>query len=128
MNYGNVLGFIIWGIVAVGIGGLGIYLLASSIQCKRDAKDSLSWPSVVGEITDIKVNIHGEQKNKNFQFIPIVNYVYQVGAYIYDGNKITFGRGPIFNRQHPVDNFISQYQPGESVKVYYHPKKTTRLY
>lgn len=123
MNYGNIFGFIIGGVVTVGIGGLGIYLLASSIQCNRDAKESLSWPYVVGEITDIKINIHGEQDNKNFRFMPIINYVYQVGVQIYDGNKITFGRGPMFKSQQTAENFMAQYQPGKRIKVYYHPKK-----
>lgn len=123
MNNISPLGLIIWGFVELGLGGLGVYLLLSSLRAKRDAKESLSWPTVAGEVTDVRVNIDGDPESGKYRFIPIVKYAYEVNSRIFDNDKITFGQGPIFTMQQTADDFLKQFPPGAEVKVYYHPEK-----
>lgn len=123
MNNFSPFGLIIWGFMELGLGVLGVYLILSSLLARRDAKESLSWPYVIGIVTDVRVNIDGDPESSKYRFIPIEKYAYEVNARIYDSDKITFGQGPVFNMQQTADDFIKQFPPGAEVKVFYHPGK-----
>lgn len=119
----STIGFLIWGLVSLGLIGLGIYLLVSSQQSKRDAENSLNWPSVTGLVTEVSVKVDGDQERGKFRFMPVVEFVYDVNGKIYDGDKINFGQGPIFDTQEAADKFLEGFPPGSEVEVYYDPNQ-----
>lgn len=122
----TMVGFIIFGLVSIGMGGLGVYLLVSSLKNKRDAKESLGWPMTVGQVTEVSVKVDGDSDSAKYRFTPSVHYVYDVNSRIYDGKRLNFGRGPTFNKQELADQFLEDYPPGGEVNVFYDPNNPNR--
>ena len=126
MNSNSIFGLMIGGLVSLGLGGLGIYLLFSSLRSKRAAEESLSWPFVVGIVSDAHIKIDGDQERGKFKYYPKVIYAYDVDAKIYDGNKISFGQGPSFSSQQKAEDYLATYKPDAEVNVYYNPKRPSQ--
>ena len=122
MTVNITLGLIIWCIVALGLGGLGIFLVFTSRRDKQKALASVDWPTVNGEMTHTTVHVDGGQDG-HFHYIPQIQYVYQVGSQVYDGDKMAFGKAVRYKTHEEAEGILAYYPVEEVVKVYYNPQK-----
>jgi len=89
--------------------GLSLWLRARSQEC-------LSWPSVLGRITESRVDDEHIEMTK-----PILRYHYEVGGRAYVGFRASFSGYGVSRAA--MDELLKPYVCGSSVRVYYNPKR-----
>lgn len=122
MTVNITLGLIAYILVALGLGGLGFFLIFTSHRNKQKALASADWPVVSGEVTHTTVHVNGGQDG-HFRYIPQIQYVYQVGAQVYDGDRRTFGRAARYKTHDEAEGILARYPVEGVVNVYYNPQK-----
>lgn len=115
------LGFLIWGLVSLGLGGLGGYVIYAAIRSTRECDDSDKWPFTVGKITEFQLKADRDDEGRKIRYIPQISYVYQVEGKILDGKRIRFGRAPSFRSKYDAEEFLESYPVGAEINVFYDP-------
>lgn len=109
--------------IALVVGGMvavfGMYMLKHAVTCYKTAVASPSWPTIDGQITDIRLwgkrNIDGEMKDAEKL---IIEYNYEIEGLNYTGRSATF-----YTLVYPKTvEFYDRYFSTRDVKVYYNPK------
>jgi hypothetical protein len=94
-----------------------------------DANASKNWTGLSGTVTSSAVkqvdNVLPSRYSRNYHFQPAITYEYTVKNKTYQQNHVSFP-DPSFEDERKAQEFIAQYQPGDSVKVYYDPKDPQR--
>ncbi len=116
---GTTLAYICGGIIALFIGGLGIFLIIHSQRSKRKAMQSQSWPVVKGIITETNVRSH--EHDETVRYVPVVRYAYEVNGQRYEGKKIAFGSEMEFPSRHKAEDYLAEYPVDAEVSVFYNP-------
>ncbi|MCZ6616688.1 MAG: DUF3592 domain-containing protein [Gammaproteobacteria bacterium] len=90
---------------------------------ERKVKQSLSWPSVAGEITCSKVVRRGSGGNsgQGSTFRADVQYSYEVGAKPFRGDKVCVGVDVGTGSRTRAEERCRRYGNGSVVSVYYNP-------
>jgi len=97
------------------LGGVGVYRY-------RIGKESSQWPSVQGKIT--YAHAQSSRTNKRNQYLPSVNYTYNINGKNYTGTRITASdeyQKTLIGAQ----NILKAYPVGAQVSVYYDPANPT---
>ena len=122
--------------------GLGLFILLIAVFCaflarwrmgvdKRNAKlfaDSMNWPTVPGEITDVRidqtrtmmVSNSSDTTSETVRYQPKVDYLYAVGGQQYQGSRINFTIMD-FSFENRARKAIENYKVGATLPVAYDP-------
>jgi len=104
--------------------GIGAFLIYKSIQDRKKADASQSWPSAGGQIIEARVDrsMHTDSDgDTSYSYTPKVEYSYTVAGSSYQGKKISFGLAQGYNSAHKAQEIISRYPQGKQVMVCYDP-------
>jgi hypothetical protein len=106
-------------------GGIGVFLVISSLRNQKKAEVSKSWPGTAGTIlrTEVKQSqgTADEQGVSQTSYYPFVEYDYFAGGQSYRSDKIAFGARRTYNSQSEAASILSKYPEGGQVQVYYNP-------
>ena len=87
----------------------------------HEAARSLVWPSVIGEVEDVRVKKHEHHSRYStwYDYEPIIGYEYEFDATRYRDTRIGWYETR-YSEHAEAQHFIDQnYQPGKKVKVFY---------
>ncbi len=103
-----------------GLAIFAVYMLNHAIANYRRADASLTWPSVNGRLTDVRLwgkrNIGGEMKPADKL---AVEYIYELNGKKYTGRSPTF-----YTLVYPrTVEFAERYSSREEVEVHYNPNE-----
>ena len=103
---------------------LGAVLLWQGWRKQQNVKASMDWPYVPGRVTAASVRKVMERTDAQSRditnYVPLVQYEYQVGNQIYQGNRLAF-QEQSFTSQRKAFNLVAGYQPGGAVWVFHDP-------
>lgn len=122
---GSTVAMVCAGLIAFGIGGVGIFLIILYFRNKQKAKASETWPRTKGRInfTDVRVDEYEDEDSSKIRYIPVVRYEYHVGGENYESKRISFGSEPSFVIRKKALQFLEVYPEGQEVDVFYNPEK-----
>jgi hypothetical protein len=109
------LGGLVLGLILLAVGVQSVVYGARIIQ---DARVSLSWPTVRGQVTESTVST--DNSDGFIEYRASVTYEYTVGGQQYVGSRICF-LDEIFPDPEPARDRAAQYPVGASVDVFYRP-------
>lgn len=105
---------LLWGIASCYFG----------LRNLRLAQQSLSWPSVPGQITVSEIQSHNFGELGDAVDFPVVRYSYSVRGVKYEGSRISYGDGDIRNLGlAAATEIVDCYRKGEELSVYYNPDR-----
>lgn len=113
---------IFFGVYAILLFLLGIWLMWESLRCISLERDSSSWPSVIGRITYAQIE---NRTNNRFRNVPAVGYTYQVGSKKYFRETI-YPECCIGGRLHWAQSVIARHPSQSTCRVYYMPSNPGR--
>jgi hypothetical protein len=103
---------------------LGAVLLWQGWRRQQKVKASMGWPYVPGRVIAASVRKVVERVDAQARditnYVPLVQYEYQVGNQIYQGNRLAF-QEQSFTSQKKAFNLVAAYQPGLAVWVFHDP-------
>ncbi|RLE23705.1 MAG: hypothetical protein DRJ08_02130 [Acidobacteria bacterium] len=109
---------------ALIFGGLGIFLLFSSIQNLKMVHASKSWPHVQGAVVSsnvVRVLKSTDKKGKrHYSYKGDVRYNYRVEGQEYLSGRISFGDYSTNTPAH-AQEVVAEYPVGKKVQVYFDP-------
>ncbi len=91
----------------------------------REAKESMSWPSVKGRIVEsriekkIKYKYDGREKKREVSYIPHIGYEYMVDGQHYSGSRVSFNG--ISTTYWGAKRLVDRYPENKMVDVHYNP-------
>jgi len=103
----------------------GIFSIFWSMRSRKKAAESGGWPAVVGVISNalLKKNVSTDSDGfSSTTFTPTVEYQYNVGGYVYTGNRITFGFAKSYSRKKKAREAMAAYPVNGQVNVFYNPQ------
>ena len=103
---------------------LGAFFLWQSWRTRQKLMASMSWPYVPGRMIGAGVRqevTRGDaQTSDQVTYLPTVQYEYQVGAQVYQGNRFALqDRG--YSSSKRAFNLVKGFQAGTPVWVFYDP-------
>jgi hypothetical protein len=110
------LGGLVLGLIFLAIGVQSMVYGAHIIQ---DARASLSWPTVRGQVTESTVST--DDSDGFIEYRASVTYEYAANGRQYVGGRISF-LDESFPDPEPARDEAAQYPVGASVNVYYNPE------
>jgi len=103
---------------------LGAVLLWQGWRRQQKVNASMSWPYVSGRVTASSVRQVVErgdaQTRDTTNYVPVVQYEYQVGDKTYQGNRFAF-KEPSFSSQRKAFKLVAGFAAGSPVSVFYDP-------
>jgi hypothetical protein len=110
-------------------GGAGFFLIYRSLQSRKQAEASQSWPSTPGVVAESRVTSStstDSDGDTSTTYSPHVEYTYQVGGQEYRGKDITFGFKQGYGNPSKAEEMVTRYPEGSPVTVFYDPAKPQR--
>jgi hypothetical protein len=103
---------------------LGALLLWQGWHRQQKVKASMSWPYVPGRVNAASVRqvvTRGDAETRDVtNYVPFVQYEYQVGAQIYQGNRLAFEEKG-FGSHKKAFQLVQAFPAGHPVWVFYDP-------
>lgn len=99
-------------------------ILLNYRKVRRELKNSLEWPSVMGKITSSNVEEgvwYSRTKGNTSIYYPEINYLYTVMGKEYDGNRVMFASNIGTPNRKEAYNLLKRYPENTAVKIYYDP-------
>jgi hypothetical protein len=121
----NIFVFLCGGILIAVMFFGGIFSIFWSLRSRKKAAESGGWPAVVGVITNalIRKNVSTDSDGyTTTTFTPTVEYQYNVGGYVYTGNRISFGFAKNYSRKKKAQEALTPYPHNGQVNIFYNPK------
>ncbi len=120
----QIFGLICMGLfILVFIGGGG-YLIYRSIQDRKKAKASLSWPSTTGRVIESRV-IESRSTDSDGDisttYKPYIRYEYQVVGATFTSDKLSIGPAVSTSNYRKSEEKVRRMPPGTPVTVFYNP-------
>ena len=114
-----VLGLVCWPICA--------WFIVTGRAARAQALASQTWPTAPGTVLASKVDtsLRLLSKNRDYKYVPMVSYAYEVAGKRYEGDVIQFGLTEAAS-QSVAEQTIKPYPAGGKVKVSYDPKDPTK--
>jgi len=113
------------GLVLLGCFAGGVWMIVHTINSKRKAEASQSWPGVQGTVTKTWIQNIETQDSEGMTsttFKPRVSYEYSVGGQAYSGERLAFGAGKAYGRHRKAEEVLAAYPVNGAVTVYYDPQ------
>lgn len=114
--------FTIGNVVAIGLCGIGTYILMATIHTVRKARAIRSWPVTTGRITTS--DVHGKLSRVGSTYSPIheplIAYRYTAGDRKYTGHRISLVETNTSSRT-LAESKSALYPSGAEVTVHYNP-------
>ena len=118
-------GLLCGGGLALVFGGIGAFLIYQSIQQRKKAGASQSWPSTAGQITHASIS-HStstdSEGDTTDSYSPHLSYTYQVLGSQYTGDKISIGFQQSFSNRNKAAEILAHYPEAAQVAVFYNPQ------
>lgn len=110
-----VLALVCWPICA--------WFIVTGRAALAQARESRSWPTAPGTVLASKVDtsLRLLSKNRDYKYVPMISYTYEVAGKRYEGDVIQFGLTEAASRS-VAEQTIKPYPVGGKVKVFYDPK------
>ena len=103
---------------------LGALLLWLGWRGQQKMKASMAWPYVLGKVVAASVRQvveRGDAQTRDItNYVPFVQYEYQVGGQNYQGNRLAFQEKG-YNSHKKAFKLVAAYPAGNPVSVYYDP-------
>ena len=103
---------------------LGALLFWQAWRRQQKVKASMSWPYVPGRVIAASVRQvveRGDAQTRDItNYVPFVQYEYQVGGQNYQGNRLAFQEKG-YNSHKKAFKLVAAYPAGNPVSVYYDP-------
>ncbi len=120
------LAILFGGMFALCFGGVGVFLLTRFRAARREAAQSLRWPSTPGRIifSDISSVTSSRlvDEDQSTTYAPMIEYTYTVLGTEYHGKRIGFtGGGTTSGMRGEAARMIKPYPVGSTTNVYYDP-------
>jgi Protein of unknown function (DUF3592) len=93
----------------------GAALVGLSLWLRSRSKQCLHWPSVIGQVTESRVDDTHVDMTK-----PVLRYRYEVGGQAYVGFRASFSGHGVSRAA--MDQLLRPFPQGSTVKVYYNPQ------
>ena len=125
-NLPNAFGLICGGFFFVLVFALGLGLLLYSVNSKKKAGESISWPAAPGTITVSEVRqsrTTDDDGNISIHYYPHIEYNYFAGGQTHTGKQVSFGGIRGLNSAAQADPTLQKYPVNSNVMVYYNPQK-----
>ncbi len=109
----------------MALAALGGWLIYTTIKDRQKAAASKNWPSVNAQITLSEVRESQSQDSEGdlrTSYYPYVQYTYQIGGVLYQGDKITFGARKMVYSAKKAAAALASYPLGAQVKAFYNPE------
>jgi PDZ domain-containing secreted protein len=113
--------YVCGGLIALVVGGLGLFLVIHAQRNKHKAQQSQTWPVAKGTITQTDISV--QEYDEKVRYVPVVRYTYQVNEQVHEGRRITFGSDMEFPSRQKATEYLAEYPVGAEVSVYYNPEK-----
>jgi len=101
----------------------GIWALVETRRARRAARESVAWPTVVGEVERSSATFIPGGGNRGSRYVLDFSYRYAVGDKDYTSSRIYATEVADVPSQPQVDALIGPYPVGTQVFVYYNPKR-----
>ncbi len=114
---------ILFGIFLLIFLGGGSYFIVRSIRYRKNAKQSLSWPSVSGHVLKFYVfeRWSSNVDSMSIWYEPHIEYEYQVMGTTYTSDRLYIGPNISFLKLRRSQDIINRLTDGVTVKVFYNP-------
>jgi hypothetical protein len=103
---------------------LGALLLWQAWRRQQKVKASMSWPYVLGKVLAASVRqvvVRGDADTRDTtNYVPSVQYEYQVGGQNYQGNRLAFQEKG-YNSHKKAFKLVADFPVGGPVSVYFDP-------
>jgi len=112
-------------------GTVGIGLLVFGFIQRRKAKSTEAWPTASGTIVSARLDQHARTERHDghsytsTSYNPVVEYTYQIGQQVYQGNRVFPGATMSYDLG-TAQGIVNRYQPGMAVTVHYDPADPTQ--
>jgi len=119
-------GLICGGFFFILVFALGLGLLLYSINSKKKAGESVSWPAAPGTITVSEVRQSrstDDDGNVSIHYYPHIEYNYIAGGLPQAGKQVAFGGIRGFSSTAQAEPAVLKYPVNSNVTVYYNPNK-----
>ena len=120
-----VLALLFGGMFTLVFGGVGVFMLNRYRTARREAGQSVDWPSTPGRIVESSITTSIPDRRidntRSTTYAPSVEYIYTVQDVEYHGKRIGFG-DVIKSTRHEADAVIQHYFKNAMVSVYYNPQ------
>ena len=121
---GVLFGLVCMGVILLGFGGIGAFLLYRGWQQNKLADASKNWPAANGQITISKIHEGWSEDSDGDRFRSYqadVQFVYQVNGQTLNGSQIAFGVKSSDRNPKNAQVAVNNYPVGKNVPVYYNP-------
>jgi len=112
-----------WTVFLIGIAIvlIGVWLLAWSFRLRREMRESVTWPSVPGEILKCELIVFGAGSPKNYN----VDLAYR---YTVDGREHRGHEPHLYGitTKAEAESIVERFPEGATVDVYYSPARLDR--
>lgn len=118
------IGSVCGGLFILALAALGGWLIYTTFKDRQKAAASKNWPSVNAQITLSEVRESQSRDSEGdlqTSYYPYVQYTYQIGGVVYQGDKITFGARKMYYSTKKAAAALASYPLGAQVKAFYNP-------
>jgi hypothetical protein len=120
------LAILFGGVFTLCFGGVGVFLISRLRAAKREAAESLNWPSTPGRIIISDISMYQPSRevdsSRSPTYAPVIEYTYIVQGIEYHGKRIGFtGGGVTSGTRGDAARLIKPYPVNASIPVYFNP-------
>lgn len=108
-----------------------IWLLSTTYLKQREARQSLTWPSVEGIVIDHQLEKHTNREKSGYSeshvthYVPVISYKYEVNGKNYTNKRITL-ENTEFETAKKANVYLAKYPIGMRMTVFYNPANPER--
>ena len=113
---------VLW-LVVVALLGLSLFV---GWRARNKLAQARAWPTVEGNIVDVKLRHNGNGEGGNSTYTPLVSYAYVVAGKGYASDRLRPGGTPQFIRRAKAESVVNAYSTRDTVRVYYDPANPKR--
>jgi hypothetical protein len=124
----QISGLICMGIFILIFLGGGGYMIYRSIQDRKKARASLTWPSVQGRVIESRVvesRSTDSDGDTTTTYRPYIKYEYQVIGTTFTSDKLAVGPAVSTSNYRKSEEKVNRMPVGSTVTVYYNPDDPT---
>lgn len=121
-------GLICMGIFILVFLGGGGYMIYRSVQDRKKARASLTWPSTQGRVIESRViesRSTDSDGDTSTTYRPYIKYEYQVVGSVFTSDKLAVGPAVSTSNYRKSEEKVRQMPIGAAVTVYYNPDDPT---
>ncbi|MFH0945322.1 MAG: DUF3592 domain-containing protein [Planctomycetota bacterium] len=100
------------------VGGVALALVVGPLEVVQ-AKQSRSWPTVVGSVASAGINETVNRKGR--RYLPVIRYRYEVGGQTYESDTVSGRTAKSYPERSDAQGHLEEVVSGGSPTVHYNP-------